>query len=175
MLVVRKCNISGSTQGPDYSGENNIIIIEDNDLTTTKSGNSAGLRLEENVRAIVRHNRMTNADAWGIHISPGDQHVRAYGNIITGNDGGGVYVGSDVDQMIDFGGGLVDVWDQRVPTQNSVPIIPNQFTRAGCVTAASWCQNIITGNTPPDPPDDPGDGIYFVNMASVEVKAESNF
>ncbi|MHC4160029.1 MAG: hypothetical protein ACYSSO_13235, partial [Planctomycetota bacterium] len=165
LLVVRKCNISGDSQGPDYSGENNMLIFEDNTSSITKSGSSACLRLEENIQAIVRHNTLTNGNAWGININPGDQNVRAYYNTITGNNAGGVSIGSDVDQEIDFGGGAVDVWDQAYPGHDPVPIVPNQFTRPGCTTASSCGQNTITGNG----------GYDIDNAATVTVMAENNF
>jgi hypothetical protein len=165
LQVYRKGNVSGNNGGCHYSGENNMIIFEDNVCTTTKSSSSAGFKMDQNGRAIVRHNQLNNSNSYGILVGPGDHKIRAYYNSISGNGGAGVYIGNDTQNLMDFGGGAVDVWDQAVPAHAPVGIVPNQFTRDGCAVVSSCGQNTITGNG----------GYDIDNLSSTTVMAENNF
>ena len=148
LMVVRNCEFTGSrNNGPRFGGKENLVVFENNYSHGTKSG----LRLSDEVSAIVRNNIIENCLQFGIRTqSTKDILARIENNIITGNTNG-VYL-LDNNVQMDLGGGSLNIHRHH---KHSGP---------GTTPIPSVGGNTITGNMPCD----------VNNKSSRTVKAENN-
>jgi parallel beta-helix repeat protein len=151
LLIVRDSMFIGESQGPRFGGEEGIVIFENNYSSVAKRG-GAGIRLGEEVKALIRNNTLEGSNDYGIWLHGTGAQVRVENNIIRNNGVGGVFI--DGPTNMDLGGGSVDVY------ANGMLFGP------GTAAAPSAGGNVLTGNTPYD--------VINASDPAVEVKAELN-
>ena len=148
LLVVRHCEFTGgSNNGPRFSGTGNLVIFEKNWSHEAKSG----VRLNNDVSAIIRNNRIENCSQYGVRIynANNDTWARMENNVII-NNAEGVFIESL--GWVDLGGGLLDIHRNGL------------HTGPGTEPAPSAGGNTLRGNLPYD----------LANGSSHTVKAENN-